>query len=67
MNLRTRSFTLAAKGSKGVQELTGYEGLKGEKLSSGLELSTNKGAFERTDLNATGLELKDDTEVAIIG
>lgn len=67
VNTRVTSFQLAAKGSKGIQELTTYEGSKGEKLSSGLELSYTKGPFEQADLNAAGLELHASVQTEIIG
>jgi hypothetical protein len=67
VGVQKRLFGLAAKGSKGVQELTAYEGLKGEKLSSGLEVSLNGAAYGPADLSTTGFELEVGVATSIVG
>jgi hypothetical protein len=56
INTPTAAFQLSAKGSKGSQELTQYEGSNGEKLSAKSELCFN-GSCSQADANLTGFEL----------
>jgi hypothetical protein len=67
LNTLTFSFQLAAKGSKGTQEITQYEGSKGEKLTSSLEESIASGAYKSADLNTVNFELQATTKAEIIG
>jgi hypothetical protein len=67
LNTWTFSFQLAAKGSKGTQELTQYEGPSGEKLTASLEESIVNGAYKSADLNAVNFELQATTKTEIIG
>jgi hypothetical protein len=67
VNTITAHFPIAAIGKGGVQELSQYEGEKGEKLSAQLELSPGGGPFKVADLNASGFELSSTLAQDLVG